>query len=305
MLPVETEFSQLCRQVFDAEPFVDHFARILNTPNRRVVGGYSSSNQLVGVCVYSTGFYPDVKLGTALGFIDLIAVTQTARSQGIGSLLLANAEEDLRSSGCSTARVGANSPYYLWPGVDVRYLPALAFFHKSGYRQSGMALSLAVPEDINRFDVRPYERKLLTQQISIRKANAEDCEWLKRDLRSKWTSSWIDQVLAAVSPRTIASNFGDSGLYVACREERCVGFCAWGVNRPNQVGPLGTDPQCRGRGVGRVLLLRCLEDQVARGIAPIELSWAGPLGFFSRHFGATTSRAMVTLGKALLKGHVV
>jgi mycothiol synthase len=70
-----------------------------------------------------------------------------------------------------------------------------------------------------------------------------------------------------------------------------LGFCAYGVSRPREVGPIGTSPEVRKLGIGEVLLKRCLAEQRDRGVTSAELVWAGPLPYFSRTVNATIGRA--------------
>ena len=82
-----------------------------------------------------------------------------------------------------------------------------------------------------------------------------------------------------------------AGLHVAVRDGRYVGFCAYGLNREHELGPVGTSPDMRRLGIGGALLRRCLADQRDRGVAVAELVWAGPLSYFSTTVGATIGRA--------------
>lgn len=82
-----------------------------------------------------------------------------------------------------------------------------------------------------------------------------------------------------------------AGLHLAVQDGRYIGFCAYGLNREHEVGPVGTSPDRRGLGIGGVLLKRCLADQRDRGITAAELVWAGPLSYFSRTLNATIGRA--------------
>jgi mycothiol synthase len=75
--------------------------------------------------------------------------------------------------------------------------------------------------------------------------------------------------------------------------------CAYGVNRPHEVGPVGTSPQVRRLGIGEVLLKRCLAEQRDRGVTTAELVWAGPLSYFSRAVNATIGRAFWQYDKDL------
>jgi len=81
-------------------------------------------------------------------------------------------------------------------------------------------------------------------------------------------------------------------LHLALLEDRLIAFAAhstqnreWGF-----FGPMGTTPAARGRGIGRVLLLRCLNDLLAAGHQTAVIPWVGPISFYQEHCGAVVER---------------
>ena len=63
-------------------------------------------------------------------------------------------------------------------------------------------------------------------------------------------------------------------------------------------GPMGSDPECRGWGLGRVLLRRCLQDFQAQARDHCTIPWVGPYGFYARHCGARIDRVLWRYEKA-------
>src|ERR1019366_9141518 len=102
------------------------------------------------------------------------------------------------------------------------------------------------------------EKRLSKRGITIRRAPSDDADWLRDELVGIWKPSWLAEVDAAV--RGVHSQ-----LFFAVQESRCVGFCAYGINRPHEVGPLGTHPSLRRMGIGSVLIKRCLDEQSREG----------------------------------------
>src|ERR1019366_8358746 len=102
------------------------------------------------------------------------------------------------------------------------------------------------------------EKRLSKRGITIRRAPSDDADWLRDELVGIWKPSWLAEVDAAV--RGVHSQ-----LFFAVQESRCVGVCAYGINRPHHVGPLGTDPSLRPMGIGSVLIKRCLDEQSREG----------------------------------------
>jgi GNAT superfamily N-acetyltransferase len=78
-----------------------------------------------------------------------------------------------------------------------------------------------------------------------------------------------------------------------------VGFAAYDANNRGTgwFGPMGTEPEYRGQGLGRVLLLRCLGDLHAQGRSWSTIPWVGPVGFYQQHAAAELDRTFVRLEK--------
>lgn len=91
---------------------------------------------------------------------------------------------------------------------------------------------------------------------------------------------WADEVGAA---------FGSvpATLFVAAREGVVVGFACYNVTRPDYFGPTGVLESERGRGIGRALLLQCLEALAGLGYAYAIIGGVGPAAFYERAVGAT------------------
>ena len=78
------------------------------------------------------------------GHVDLVAVTPEHRRGGVGRRLLAGTERLLAAGGATEVRLAANPPYYAWPGVDVRYTPAVCLARRAGYHQDRTAWNMTV-----------------------------------------------------------------------------------------------------------------------------------------------------------------
>lgn len=92
--------------------------------------------------------------------------------------------------------------------------------------------------------------------------------------------NWVDEAAAGFTqvPPT---------LYVASEGGRVIGFACYNATRPDYFGPTGVDEAQRGRGIGRVLLLQCLEALRAEGYAYAIIGGVGPAQFYEKAVGAT------------------
>ena len=64
-------------------------------------------------------------------------------------------------------------------------------------------------------------------------------------------------------------------------------------------GPMGTDPSLRGKGIGEVLLKRCLQDMKDWGLKTSIIPWVGPIGFYAHFANAVISRVFWRFEKRL------
>ena len=85
---------------------------------------------------------------------------------------------------------------------------------------------------------------------------------LLEHLRKCFPGDW-QRYLRESMVRVTLGDFDRGGIYVAMQGDECVGFCQHDNER---LGPFGVDGKERGRGVGAVLLLRCLHGMKAKGL---------------------------------------
>jgi predicted N-acetyltransferase YhbS len=91
---------------------------------------------------------------------------------------------------------------------------------------------------------------------------------------------WADELLAGFA-------HVPSAVFVAERGGSALGFACYNATRPDYFGPTGVLDSERGQGIGRVLLLQCLEALAAEGYAYAIIGGVGPAEFYARAVGAT------------------
>jgi mycothiol synthase len=305
----------LCREVLLLDSFADRIPTLLHDEEHHGIVAVDSENNasatkgdVIGACVVSLDQYAACTSTTSRangtsggtpreGFVDLLVVSSAWQGRGVGKQLLLAAEEHLQTLGCEVVRVIGNPPHYAWSGVDVRYLKAICLFEAMNYQRGHATLNLSV--DLRRIELENpiAEQEIAQAGIALRRATPQDVAWLRDELSPIWKSRWVDQAASVITDAV--GRRAECGVHLAVSGRRCVGFCAWGVNRPNEVGPLGVHAGFRGIGLGEALLRQCCRDQSRLGLASAELQWAGPLEFFSRKLQAETSRVFFTYVKFL------
>lgn len=232
------------------------------------------------------------------GHIDLVAVHPRLRRRGIGRQLLVAAEAALAAAGAHEVLIAGNLPY-AWPGIDVRYTPAVCTALALGYEHErtawNMTVNLSTPDAPGLRDTDPAERRLAAKGVTVRRATAEDMPALTGLIAANFSQGWLWEVQQSIGR-------DGAGCHLAVREDGAVlGFAAYGALRPSWFGPMGTAPNEQGSGIGAVLLRRCLADQRAAGHTRVQIGWVGPVAFYSRTVGATIERVFFLYRKSLTR----
>ncbi|WP_328851460.1 GNAT family N-acetyltransferase [Micromonospora globbae] len=254
------------------------------------LGAYDG-DVLVGALVGSTS-----AADRRLGHVDLVAVAPEHRRRGAGRALLTAAERRLAGLGAAEVLLAGNPPYYAWPGIDVRYTPAVCAALALGYRQDrtawNMTADLSYDDSPALRSTEAGERRLAEQGVTVRRAEPADLPALAAFARTTFGGAW-DAELAGSLGRSGA------GCHLAERDGEVLGFAAYGSSRPGWFGPMGTAPAAEGTGIGGVLLRRCLRDQRAAGHRSAQIGWVGPVPFYARSAGARIERVFFLYRKTL------
>ncbi len=189
--------------------------------------------------------------------VRLLAVDPTARGRGHGHALLEAAEGDARAAGSRTVTIGADAPYFLWPGAPAEEIALLCLLERRHYTRTetnfDMTVELAtVPDD-------PGGHALATSAD-----RAEVDAWMAQH----W-ANWRLEVLRALDKGNLVLVRDGSGDIAA--------FCAFEVNRAGFLGPVAARPDLIGRGCGRPALLGALHELRRRGKDRIDVVWVGPI----------------------------
>lgn len=261
----------------EAAPMV---ARLRASPNRSFATVAEDGGRIVGVAFASLGHRDPT-----VGHLDLVAVHPRVRRNGIGRSLMGAAETALAAAGATKVLIAGNMPY-AWPGIDVRYTPAVCAALALGYAQDDTAWNMTA-ELSTLDDAAPAEQRLARSGIAVRRAVAADMPNLTRFIEANFSGGWAWEVEQS------------AGCHIAVRDGEILGFAAYGALRPSWFGPMGTAPGAQGTGIGGVLLRRCLADQRAAGHLRVQIGWVGPVPFYSRTVGAYIERVFFLYRKGL------
>ena len=129
-------------------------------------------------------------------------------------------------------------------------------------------------------DISEVERKLIEKdKILFRRAIAPEkilvAEWVMEHFGEYWKS----EVEVAFSRQPVA-------CWLAQRGNQILGFACYESTARNFFGPTGTLESERGRGIGKVLLIKSLQSLREMGYAYAIIGGVGPAEFYEKAVGA-------------------
>ena len=249
--------ARLCSSCLPDPPDEEELSGILYAPDRPSV---LQGDPQVGIV--ATGIDQD------RGFVKLLCVDPAHQGKGYGHLLLEAAETVLRKGGASSVTVGADAPYFLYPGVETTQTSMLCLLERHHYKRVDVNYNMAV-------DLRAIPPDPGGAEPADPGELGEISSWMEQH----W-SFWKSEVLRALSKRTLMVTRDRHGLS---------GFCAYNVNRKGTVGPVAVRPELIGKSVGTRVLLGALHRMRRDGYLSAEVLWVGPVVPYAR-VGAQVSR---------------
>jgi len=291
----------LCRSALDLPEDAAEAAEIVRrlrdstgtggwSPGPRRLAGFvavAAGQRIIGVVLGSVSHRD-----ASIGHVDLIAVDPAERRRGVGRALMARIEGALAGLGAGDVVLAGNAPYYAWPGIDVRYTPALCAAMALGFAQDQPAWNMTA--DLRKLPPTEADEKRLAEAgVTVRRAEPADSAPLVEFALANWGAGWAGEISHSIGPER-------AGCHLATEADgTLLGFAAYGSSRPSWFGPMGTTIAARGRGIGSVLLRRCLADQRANGHETAQIGWVGPMPFYSTAVGARVERVFFLYRKQL------
>lgn len=266
-------------------------ARLLADPryDERFSLGWRDAGRLVGA---ASGVIRTLREGGRHGWIRLLVVDRGHRRAGLGRRLLRELESRLQQDQI-TAIDTAGYPYYFWPGVDVRYTPACCLMEAEGYSLVRHNVNMSVDLANQSFGTQREEAQLAREGLVLRRIDESSLPGVIKLLQDNEWWIWCDEVAIAAQNRPASA-------FLIARGDRVVSFAAYDACMfYGTFGPTGTDPAFRGRGLGTILLKKCLQELKQRGERKCEIAWVGPVAYYARQVDAVISRVFREYRKTL------
>lgn len=221
--------------------------------------------------------YPYLDRGTEpdRGYIGAMFVKSTHQRKGIGGKMIRNIEEKFAEMGAMEITIGAYSPNYLFPGVDIyAYKESLPFFMKLSYQGDAEAVSMhrhlmnyTIPHEILE-----KKKRLENEGYTFLPFEYEDSVELIDFIHEQFGAGWKYNIQNAIKRRNAKNTL------IVCRNKSgdIVGYVQRMIDgMPDRFGPFGVHEDLRSSGLGSILFHLILSDMSKIGIHHVYFLWTG------------------------------
>lgn len=200
-------------------------------------------------------------------WITAFGVLPDYQGRGIGTALFAHILKTLRGEGRKRVEISPYVPNYFVPGIDTSAYPATIDFLQARFGFETLYHAISMGADLTGFAIPPDIRARIDHSeaedgLTIRPIAASDIPDLMPFLVEHFGWDWF-----RFSQSYLLEYFGGSPqriCFLVAREQgKVVGFCQ---QRGERFGPFGVRPDKRNRGIGRMLLFKCLEMMSAKHV---------------------------------------
>ena len=229
--------------------------------------------QLVGFCLCLIRRVPleESGLDPEHGWISAMGVHPDHRRRGVGRALLQRVVGLLRSAGRRQLFLASYIPNYFVPGVDVEaYADGLEALVKLGFEELDRPISMDA--DIVKLDAEPFiarEAQLREKGIEVRTMQPREIPRLMALLQAHMPPDWVRHAREVLTD--IGRGLADWDQFtLAVKGDEAVGYCQF---EHEHFGPFGVREGMQGKGIGTVLLAKCLRSMQRRGLHHAWVLW--------------------------------
>ena len=127
---------------------------------------------------------------------------------------------------------------------------------------------------------RILEERLREQGIRVNRVLPPNYDLLLEYISEHFSKGWVSETKAALANHP-------ASCYIAIKEQKIIGFACYNATAKDYFGPTGVSEEYRGKGIGKLLLLKCLLALKEEGYGYAIIGWsAEATPFYEKVVGA-------------------
>ena len=206
------------------------------------------------VPLFLQGLEPENAWITAFG------VHPAYQRQGIGKALFDYILARLQADGRKSLEIAPYVPNYFVPGIDTKAYPSTIQYLENHHGFTTLYHAISMGADLTGFSIPSDLQERIRQSeendnLTINPISPSDIPDLMPFLSEYFGWDWFRHAQSYLLDY-FGGNPHNICFLVARLNGGVVGFCQ---QKNERFGPFGVRPDCRGKGIGRMLLFKCLE----------------------------------------------
>ena len=135
---------------------------------------------------------------------------------------------------------------------------------------------------VNLLKLPPLEPELAplkNANVVVRRAQPYELTPIRSFVESNFSTNWADEILVGFANTPVS-------VFIATLDNEPVGFAAYECTRRDFFGPMGVVESRQRQGIGKGLLLACLQGLKELGYVYAIIAGVGPMEFYEQTVGA-------------------
>jgi GNAT superfamily N-acetyltransferase len=128
-------------------------------------------------------------------------------------------------------------------------------------------------------DIRESELNLNQRGILFRRPIAPELHLVSEWVKINFSAYWASEVQVAFAAKPIS-------CLIAQQDNEIIGFACYDTTARGFFGPTGTKVEERGKGIGKILIVKALEALKEMGFAYAIIGGVGPVTYYEQTVGA-------------------